>query len=62
MKSHIIIAVVCLVIGLVIGLNWKQSANGLLQAGFHIYDPEGYEVESFDNGPTLNYWTTQPKP
>lgn len=28
-----------------------QSANELITAGFVIVDPEGYEIESFDDGP-----------
>jgi hypothetical protein len=36
-----------------------MTCNTALQAGFRIYDPEGYEVERFD-GP--DYWTTTHKP
>jgi hypothetical protein len=37
----------------------SMSVNEALQAGFRIYDPEGYEVERFDGD---DYWTTTPKP
>lgn len=37
----------------------SMSCNDALRAGFRIYDPEGFEVESFDGD---DYWTTTPKP
>lgn len=37
-----------------------MSCNQALQAGFRIYDPEGFEVERFDDEGN-DYWTTEEK-
>jgi hypothetical protein len=36
-----------------------MTCNQALSAGFRIYDPDGFEVERFDDD---DYWTTEPKP
>lgn len=36
----------------------SDPANDLLDAGFRIFDPEGYEVERFDGA---SYLTTEPQ-
>jgi hypothetical protein len=43
--------VACTTLGYFGGRASVQSANVLLDAGFTITDPQGYDVERFDDGP-----------
>ena len=46
-------------IGYYAGRNSHQNANEMIGAGFTVIDPEGYEIESFDEGfCDMDYWTT----
>ena len=51
--------------GYLLGRSSHQNINALQRAGFVVIDPEGYEVERFEEGLLSafpSYWTTTDKP
>lgn len=50
-----------LFLGYNLGRNSHQNVNTLLQTGFKVYDPDGFEVERFTEDTDFGYFTTEPK-
>jgi len=54
-------ALLTLPIGYSLGRYSHQNVNDLISVGFRVFDEDGYEVEHFDDGLSISYWTYKDK-